>query len=76
MSAVARILGDGERGQAFVYDRELIAADSRTIQEFERALTEEAIARRLDVWIEREHYERRYRIVWAPTEGEPGVIEP
>lgn len=76
MSAVARILGDGERGQAYITDAELVSASRWTLQEFERALTEEAIARRLDVMVEREHLERRYRIVWAPTQGEPGVVEP
>lgn len=76
MSVLAKVLDTTERGQTFLADDALMRAEGRLLQEFERALTEEAIRRRLDVMVERDHMRRGYTITWAPTQGEPGVIEP
>ena len=72
MTAVA-ILGEGERGQAQVTYAELAWAERWQVQEFERALTQEAIARGLTVTVEDSPAASAYIIRWKPTEAEPGV---
>lgn len=67
------ILGDGERGQAKVTYAELAWAERWQVQEFERVLTEEAIARGLDVTVEDSPTESAYIIRWKPATHQPGV---
>ncbi|UVK61403.1 hypothetical protein SEA_GINGERBUG_69 [Microbacterium phage Gingerbug] len=72
MSAVTA-LGEGERGQAKVTYAELAWAERWHVQEFERTLTEEAIARGLDVTMEDSPAESAYIFRWKPATYQPGV---